>query len=355
MDLRNADASGSLEAFQNEILTELEQSKRALGEVSLMLEQSQAEITKLTQRNAAITGRIQQIQEQLDATPRSDIRMTYNAALDAQQRLLVMRSQMEKLQGDQTHFKRMIHILEEAQNFFSGEAGTSISRRDNRSQTAILEMVIDAQETERQKLSRQMHDGPAQALSNFILQVDIATRLFEIDPIRAKEELNNLKSSVSVTFQKIRDFIFNLRPMMLDDLGLFPTIDRYVKSISDQFNVEVNLAVSGQQRRLESYLEVMIFRAIQEMTGNAIHHNYDNIAKLKIKVQLSIDDRFIRVTVSDNGKGFHPESAESTGIGLKLIRERVEILGGTFEIDSAIGQGSKVSFQIPCIEASSGA
>ena len=86
----------------------------------------------------------------------------------------------------------------------------------------MIVRVVEAQEAERQRLSRQIHDGPAQALSNFILQTEIAMRLFDIDTERARAELQSLKTSATSTFQKVRDFIFDLRPMMLDDLGLVP-------------------------------------------------------------------------------------------------------------------------------------
>ena len=206
--------------------------------------------------------------------------------------------------------------------------------------SANLEMVINAQEAERQRLSRQMHDGPAQALSNFIVQTEIANRLLDIDPKRAKEELDNLKNSAMNTFKEVRTFIFELRPMMLDDLGLFPTVRRYVDNFKEQTGAEVNLTLKGSERRLESYLEVMIFRALQELLGNAFRHNQDNPVKPQINIQISMDENVTKVSVIDNGKGFDPAVVDSKqGLGLKLIRERVELLGGYLEIDSDTGQG----------------
>ena len=131
-----------------------------------------------------------------------------------------------------------------------------------------VEMIIQAQEAERGRLARKMHDGPAQALSNFILQTEIAMRLFDIDQSKAKEELAGVKTAASSTFQKVRDFIFDLRPMMLDDLGLVPTITRYVDTFKEQSGIEVRLISTGMEQRFESYLEVMVFRAIQELLGN---------------------------------------------------------------------------------------
>jgi two-component system sensor histidine kinase DegS len=204
-------------------------------------------------------------------------------------------------------------------------------------------MLVNAQETERQRLSRQMHDGPAQALSNFILQTEIAMRLMDVDAGQARDELNNLKASAMSTFQKVRNFIFELRPMMLDDLGLIPTVRRYSEAFKEQAGLDVSVTVTGNERRLEPYLEIMLFRAVQELLGNAARHSQGSM----VKVNLDLGDDRIRVSVDDNGKGFDQESLQQgTSLGLKLIRERAEMLGGNFEVDSAPGKGTRVSFAV---------
>jgi two-component system sensor histidine kinase DegS len=92
----------------------------------------------------------------------------------------------------------------------------------------------------------------------------------------------------------------------------------------------------------------MIFRGVQELIGNVVRHNPDRTMKIKIKIQISIGDNMIRVMVGDNGKGFATDTLTSTaGLGLKLIRERVEMLGGSMDIESSSGQGCRVSFQVP--------
>lgn len=334
--------------FQQELKDELEQSNSTLQEITLLLDQSQVELSKQTQRNAAITGHLQQVQAQFESMPRPEIKAAYNAALESQQRLLVMRGQLEKLQSDQTHLTRHIALMEKVRGLI--DEG-SITQKPKGKGSAILEMVVKAQEAERQRLSRQMHDGPTQALSNFIVQTEIASRFFEMDPSRAKEELLNLKNSAMSTFQKVRLFISELRPMMLDDLGLYPTIKRYADTFREQTKAEVTLNLKGQERRFEPYLEVMVFRALQELMGNAIRHNLDLEGKISINVQVSLEENMLKVMVGDNGKGFNPANlAENTGIGLKLIRERVEMLGGYMQVDSSTGQGCRVTFQVPYLE-----
>ncbi len=321
---------------------ELEETQRALREVTLMIEQSRGELAKITQRNAAISSHLQQVQKK--DIEIEELKMAYDSALDVQQRLFVMRGQLEKLQNDKGHLEKYKVILESMVSGASEAANSSTLANNAKSQMAGIEMIVNAQEAERQRLSRQMHDGPAQALSNFILQTEIAMRLLDIDPIQAKDELGNLKTSAMATFQKVRNFIFELRPMMLDDLGLTPTLRKYAEAFKEQAGLEVSVTVTGTERRLESYLEVMVFRAVQELLGNAARHSQATI----VKVQVDLGNDLVRVSVDDNGKGFDPETLkEATNLGLKLIRERAEMLGGSFEIDSAVGAGARISFTVP--------
>ena len=352
-----AENTMNINQFLEELESEYESAQKNLQEVELLLDQSQSELSKLIQRNTSANTHLQQIQGQFDTIPRSDIKQAYNSVLDSQQRMLVMRSQLEKLQNDQTNLKKRINLIEQIRQFYpdqpllgkTGKAG-SLGAGINSDGVSVLEMMINSQETERQRLSRQMHDGPAQALSNFIVQTEIASRLFDIDKEKAKSELDNLKSTAMSTFQKVRNFISELRPMMLDDLGLLPTIKKYIEMFKEQHGCDVNMSLSGQEKRLEPYLEVMIFRALQEILGNAIRHNQDQVGKMQINVQLVIDENQIKLVVIDNGKGFDITILDTTkGLGLKLIQDRVEMLGGFFDIDSSPGQGCRVSFTVPIL------
>jgi two-component system sensor histidine kinase DegS len=336
--------TGDISSGELDLQKELDDATKALREITLMMEQSQGELSKLTQRNAAITTHLQQVQGQMDTLSPQEVRNAYDSALDAQQRLFVMRGQLEKLQAEKTHLERLKSILAGANASSTEGVDASTIISSGKSTLASVEMLVNAQETERQRLSRQMHDGPAQALSNFILQAEIAMRLFDIDASQAKSELNSLKSSAMGTFQKVRNFIFELRPMMLDDLGLVPTVRRYAEAFKEQTSLDVNVTVTGNEKRLETYLEVMLFRAIQELLGNAARHSQAT----QIKVLLDVGDDRVRVSVEDNGKGFDPEAVQQgASLGLKLIRERAEMLGGNFELDSAIGRGARISFGVP--------
>jgi two-component system sensor histidine kinase DegS len=162
--------------------------------------------------------------------------------------------------------------------------------------------------------------------------------------VKAKEELESLKISATQAFQKVRDFIFELRPMMLDDLGLAPTVRRYVDAMRSIPGTSIQLALTGMERRLEPYLEVLVFRAIQELLGNAVRHSQAS----EVRLQVDLGDNALKVMIDDNGKGFDPEILkERTNMGIKIIRDRVEMVGGEFQLDTRIGEGTRISFTIP--------
>jgi two-component system sensor histidine kinase DegS len=192
-----------------------------------------------------------------------------------------------------------------------------------------------------------MHDGPAQSLTNLVLQAEICERLFDRDPERARIELAELKKDVMKTFKTVKVFIFDLRPMMLDDLGLVPTVRRYVEGITNEGFAGLTLKVTGKDKRLPPHKEITIFRVIQAL----IHTAREQDQASNITIHLNIEDDEVRVTMEDNGIGFEIDellsSDDAVRLGLPTLRERIEMLGGKIHIYSAVGQGLRVNIQMP--------
>jgi two-component system sensor histidine kinase DegS len=342
----DSEAPSPLETLLEEARLELESTQRELRDIKLTLNQSRTELDKLTQRNAQIAAQLRQMQPNLENLPRADIKAAYEAGQDAQQRLFAMRGQVERLQADQSSLDRLADYLKKTVATLESMTDSGRPAQAQTGDKPMVARIVEAQETERQKLSRQIHDGPAQALSNFVLQSEIAMRLFEKDPALARAELANMKTAATSTLQKIRDFIFDLRPMMLDDLGLAPTVKRYVDAFKDKSGIPTVLTITGADRRLESVREVMIFRGLQELLSNVRNH----AQATDVRVTLDTDDIRVRAIVEDNGKGFNPESlsdAKQKTIGLSALKERIELLGGALELDSQPGQGTRVVMDVP--------
>lgn len=338
-----------LEEFIDSITTELDQVRTELKEISLLVEQSQGEVDKLAQRNASITAHLHQMQAHFETVPREDIRSTYEAFQDAQQRLFTMRGQLEKLQSDEAHLRRLEEFLGRAVTLLGGHSEFETAVEGEQGGDGVIQQIISAQEDERRKISRQIHDGPAQALSNFILQTEIAQRLFKSEPEKASEELNNLKTAAASAFANVRDFIFDLRPMMLDDLGLVPTVRRYIEAYKEKTGLDISLGFTGTERRLEAHKEVLAFRAVQSL----LRYIRDNAQATQVKVILDLGENELRLAIEDNGRGVDIlglSEDEAMKYGLHALQDRVERVGGSFEAESSAGQGSHISFTFPISE-----
>jgi two-component system, NarL family, sensor histidine kinase DegS len=121
-------------------------------------------------------------------------------------------------------------------------------------------------------------------------------------------------------------------------------VERYVAAFKEQSGVEINLVLTGAQRRLEPFLEVMIFRTIQELMNTAVNQSQAS----QVNLQVNMTESSVRVGVEDNGQGLVTNSLEKEERqALHLIKERVEMLGGRFDIDNQSGQGTFISFQVP--------
>lgn len=216
----------------------------------------------------------------------------------------------------------------------------------------IGERVIKAQEEERRRVAREIHDGPAQAMANVVLRAEICERLHAAGRDEVTQELGQLKVLVKESLRELRRIIFNLRPMALDDLGLVPTLNRYLENIREQDGTPVKLSVLGTEARLESTLEVAVFRMVQEAVNNARKHAQATAIQVTIKFA---SDRNIIIAIEDNGIGFDMEShkvdwVDRESFGLMSMKERIELLDGEFGVDSVPGKGTRIVAKIPYYE-----
>ena len=333
---------------------EYEKIQKELKEVDILIKQSTTEVEKLAQRNAQLTNKLRSMEANIDTVPRQDIKEIYNAAQEAQMRLFMMRGQVEQLQSRQEHMKKfsesLKQILDVSHGIITSADGGQVTRSSNggESDGSGIVKIINAQETERQRLANQLHDGPAQSLTNLILQAEICERLLGSDPSRAKSELAELKQGVTNTFQKVREFIFDLRPMMLDDLGLNPTLKKSVEDFEQKSGLACNLTITGKDQRMPPHVEVTIFRVVQELLKNIRNH----AQATHIQIALNVTDDKATVAIEDDGSGFDVSEAMAAAnqrktIGLTTIKDQLDMLAGEFKLESDLGRGTRVEFWIP--------
>ena len=324
---------------------ELQQATAGLRDVQNKIYTSRGQVEQLAQRSAKMMGELRRMDGELEQTPRQTIRETYGEAFDVQQRLLTTRSQLERLQAEENFLRGKVETLEalrEMLNQQDADDGEQFNARE------LIIRIVDAQEEQSERLARLMHDGPAHSLTNFMLQAEICEKMFERDPEKARAELTALKEAARSAFSRVRRFIFDLRPMMLRDLGIVPTLRRYLEAFSDETDIATEFEFTGRERRFEHYREALLFRGVQAVLQNA----RDQSGATKVHVALDLTEDTIRVVIEDNGRGFGSgrlslDPSNSAALSLGTLRERVELVGGRVQVESGPDHGARIEISLP--------
>jgi two-component system sensor histidine kinase DegS len=204
--------------------------------------------------------------------------------------------------------------------------------------------LIQGQEVERSRLAREIHDGPAQVLTNTLLRLQLCEQLVAQHPDEALTELARLRGAVREGLRDVRRFLFNLRPASLSEVGLVTTLRRLVQDTQDQGTLTIG-AVLPEQISLSPDQEMAVFRIIQEALHNIIKHAAATHVDLAFARQ---SEGGWEITIADNGRGFDLEAAATrVGSGLVSMRERAVIIGGTLDLTSRPGYGTKLTLTIP--------
>lgn len=205
--------------------------------------------------------------------------------------------------------------------------------------------IIEAQEEERKRISREIHDGPAQMMANVLMRADLIQRTYrERGMDKAIEEIADLKVTVRNALSEVRRIIYDLRPMALDDLGIVPTLKKYLLTV-EEYNpgAIVHFQPNFSEQRLESNYEVSIFRLVQECVNNALKHSQTKEVWVKIELLRNI----VNLVVKDKGVGFDLNILKDHSFGIIGMRERVDLLKGTLDIQSVQGRGTTILIKIP--------
>lgn len=207
--------------------------------------------------------------------------------------------------------------------------------------------VYQAVEAERLRIARDLHDGPAQVLSNLVLEAEILERLLRRDPELLADELQEFKNSVRNAVADMRRFMFDLRPISLDDLGLISTMRRITAEYQDRTGVVCRFNITGEERRLEPELEEALYWIIQEALTNVHRH-----AKAKtVEVLLDIQPDRVNLRIRDDGQGFDPRDYHQPGgrrkLGVAGMKERAAAVGGSLEVRSQPGGGTVLEASFP--------
>jgi two-component system sensor histidine kinase DegS len=225
----------------------------------------------------------------------------------------------------------------------TGNAGAQADGQSNLRNAS--RQVFQIIEQERMRIARDMHDGPAQSMSNLVLQAEILERLVN-QPEAIMAELQDFKRSVRHALDETRQLIFDLRPMTLDDLGLIPTLRKYTREYGEKHGIQIRMHAVGEEQRLPGNIEGTLFRIIQEALTNVQKHSHAQL----VEVTLNINRERALAAVKDDGQGFDVRAVESSlaenrNLGLISMRERCELERGVLEVKSQPGKGTEIRME----------
>ncbi|TBL72984.1 sensor histidine kinase [Paenibacillus thalictri] len=309
--------------------------------------------------------RLTEVSKDFHKFKEEDIKIAYEGATQKQTQLTLTREKELHLKARrdelQKRIKNVDKQVERAETivsqmnvvleYLSGDLNqvTRILESAKNRQLLGLKIIL-AQEDERKRIAREIHDGLAQTMANVVLRTEIAERMMVKQAYGSvREELSDLKGQVRGGIEEVRKIIFNLRPMALDDLGLVPTLRKFVQDYEDKTKIRTKIELSGKEIRLPSGMEVAIYRLVQEAFSNV----YKHAGATFVTLELVFQQQMVKITVTDNGTGFFVEKVSvkieqgTTHYGLIGMRERVELLEGRMDIESVKEKGTKISMVIP--------
>lgn len=373
LDLVMKDTIRAVEKGLDQIVSISEESKSQRDELLVKLIDLKSEIInvitevdrlEIEEKQARI--HLMEVSSDFSRYSEKDIQAAYEEAQAIQTRLGQLRERELQLRKRRDQMEAMLKKVNEivarsdklmnqvtmARDLLSGTfRGVTVRLEEMQLRQQLSLRIIKAQEEERLRVAREIHDGPAQSMANVVLRAEICEKLMEKEPEKVGDELKSLKAMVKESLQEVRKIIFDLRPMVLDDLGIVPTLKRYIAELRKRTDLSIELVVlGGEDERLPGTLEVAVFRIVQEGLNNIIKHARARRAVVRLEILPSQ----VRINISDDGIGFETSKAMTDinrdSFGLLGMKERVEILGGQMKVISAPGAGTDVIVTIPVKE-----
>jgi len=201
--------------------------------------------------------------------------------------------------------------------------------------------LVDAQETERRTISRELHDQVGQTLNALLVEAANLAKRIQADDAVSLRYLDNIRKFADSSVNSIRDIALLLRPSMLDDLGLMPALEWQAREVSRRSGVNIKVIAENVSDSLPDEMRTGIYRVVQEALQNVFRHSRAKSAVVMVRQ----DDGALSLSVEDDGSGFDPE--KTRGLGMLGMEERVRQLGGRFEVQSAPGKGTVLKVKLP--------
>lgn len=341
---------------QERLEMELAQIKVEIGKVIF-------EVDYLEKQDIIMRGKLAEVSKNFNMYSEKDIKNAYEKASEVRIKYFTKQSE-EKVIKDKRYrleieLKKSIQNIEGAEKiinqigialgYLENDALSVLNNADKDSEMFLGIKVLEAQENERRRIARDIHDGPAQHMANVIMKADICKLAVKKNLEQGLRELSDLKDSVKIALKEVRAIIFDLRPMTLDDLGLNETIIQNVKAITEVSGININLKLKPIESEIESIIQVAVYRIIQEVFNNIKKHSKAKNVELK----MDFGSKYLMLIISDDGIGFDFDKTinrvknQGNSYGLIGILDRVNQLKGEIDIKSDLGIGTTYKVKLP--------
>lgn len=335
--------------------------EQELSEISAKAQAVIKEVDELEIKEKMSRVRLLNVSKNFNDFTEMDIKKAYEYAKDLQVKLSLKRQEEKDLFKERTkleiRLKDSIDVLRKAESLTSKvnmainllRTGFTEQMEDLKQKQDMGLRIIEAQEAERKRVSRDIHDGPAQVMANVVLKAEYCEKIIDEDVPGTKQELQSLKETVRESLRDIRKIIYDLLPMSLADLGLVPTLEKLVRDFEKETGIRVEFKAEQQSPKvLKQLVEVTLFRIVQEGLNNIRKHARANQAQIRIALRQEESELWI----ADNGTGFDSSILTAgrepdRGYGLYSMLERVDLLRGSIIVDTAPGKGTKIHVIIP--------
>lgn len=347
----------------NDARKEHEQLKFQLEEIKHDIDTVIQNVDNLEMKDRLTRNKLAQVSKDFKNNTENDIKLAYEKATEIRIELKVAQKEEASLRDRRTRIEisiknalkniqnaeQVVHQVSIAASYLKGEILEALEEASFGSDMMMGVRILEAQENERRRISRDIHDGPAQRVANIVMKADLCEKIAKKDMVAGLKELKGLKQASRDALKEVRDIIYNLRPMSLDDLGLNKTIEMNVSSIFENKNIEMDYRLSKLPSEVEEIIQVAIFRLSQEILNNIKKHSDAN----NVYMQTEYGSKYMRLTIGDDGVGFDVKATldrvrvEKKSYGLLGMIERVEQLKGEVTIDSDPSTGTIFTIKLP--------
>lgn len=284
-----------------------------------------------------------------------NIRVKYLTKQDEKKRLQAKREALEKaIAKNYQNINEADSVVEQVSvvlNYLEGDVSDKFEMVEENSKMAYSIRFVQAQEKERNRISRDIHDGPAQYLASSLMRIDFCKMLLNKDLKKGLEELEDLKINLKKTLKEVRGIIFDLKPPFLNGVTLVDALEDLVEVFQEECSAEVKVHIRDNGCILDYVIEVAVYRIVQEILNNVKKHAEASNVSLKIE----ITESFVYINIKDDGKGFDIDTLmkrlrnSKSNYGIVGIYDRVEEFGGTIKVDSKINCGTGYKIKLPAI------